>query len=88
MTDNERLANEMVEQAYGRLADGQGNLEPGDKVIIVLNRNNDNVLKLIHKVSCANGKPIALLDKAKAMGAPAISGGGVIAVLLLLLDRL
>ena len=56
MTDNERLANEIVEQAYARMAEGA--LEAGDKVVIVLARNNDKVEKLIRQVSCANGRPI------------------------------
>ena len=64
MTDNEGVVNEMVEQAYSRLADGMGKLEAGDKVIIVLARNNDNVVKLIRKISCANGKPLTITDHA------------------------
>lgn len=33
-------------------------------------------------------KPVTLANRAKAVGAPAVGGGGVIAVLLLLLERL
>ena len=33
-------------------------------------------------------KPVALMDKAKAVGTPLISGGGFVAILMLLLDRL
>ncbi len=71
MTDNERLANEIVEQAYARMAEGA--LEPGDKVAILLARNNDNTViltkkveKLICKLSSSNGRPLTLVDKAKA----------------------
>lgn len=87
MTDNERLINRLVEQAYGRLAEGEG-LEPGDKVIAVLSRNNDNVLKLIRKVSCANGKPITMWDKAKASAWPTATILSLTALLWMVLEKL
>lgn len=86
MTDNERLANELVDAAYGRMA--EGTLEPGDKVIIVLARNNDNVMKLVKKVGCANGKPLALFDQVKTHAPVATGGGGLVAVILMMLDRM
>ena len=39
-------------------------------------------------VTNGRGKPVALMDKAKAVGTPLISGGGFVAILMLLLDRL
>ena len=86
MTDNERLANELVDAAYGRMA--EGNLEPGDKVIIVLARNNDKVVELVRKVGCAAGKPLTLFDQLKSHAPAAGGSGGLVAVLLVLLDRL
>lgn len=87
MTDNERLVNQLVEQAYSRLADGEG-LEPGDKVIAVLARNNDNVVKLIQKVYCANGRPLTLLDKAKATAWPMATMLAVTALLWMILEKI
>jgi len=83
MTDNERLANEIVEQAYARMA--EGSLEPGDKVVIVLARNNDSVQKLIHKLCASTGRPLTALDRAKAAMSTVAVSGATVAVLLTLL---
>ncbi len=82
MTDNERLANQIVSAALARLENEES--EPGDKVVIVLARNNDNVQKLIKKVSCANGRPLTFADQIRTRAMPIAGSGGIGAGLLLL----